>query len=338
MERTLQTREQKPAWLKRELPKTGSGYEKVRELLRKADLHTVCQEAKCPNMWECFSKHTSTFMIMGDLCTRNCRFCNVKSGSPLPLDPDEPLRVAKAAYALGLKYVVITSVTRDDLEDGGASHFAKTIQEIKNLIKETDKEVRCEIEQKIKVEVLIPDFQGNFDALHIVMEAQPDVLNHNIETVPSLYPTVRPKAKYHRSLELLKRASNYKALSPIISNNNSPSDINDRDRVINTNKVNIIPVKLKMMPVKSGIMVGLGEREQELKDTIIDLYQNGCKILTIGQYLQPSAKHLPVVKFYTPEEFAQLKEFAESVGFSSVASAPFVRSSYEAEKLGRFPL
>ncbi|MBF0229953.1 MAG: lipoyl synthase [Desulfamplus sp.] len=359
MDRTLQTRQQKPAWLKRALPKTGSGYEKVRELLRKSDLHTVCQEAKCPNMWECFSKHTSTFMIMGDLCTRNCRFCNVKSGSPLPLDPDEPLRVAKAAYALGLKYVVITSVTRDDLEDGGAPHFAKTIQEIKNLIKKTDKEEKCEIEEtdkeergeiektdkkekceiekKIKVEVLIPDFQGDFDALNTVMEAKPDVLNHNIETVPSLYPTVRPEAKYHRSLELLKKASNYKASSPVISNTNSPSDISDRDRV-NTNKVNIIPVKLNMMPVKSGIMVGLGEREQELKETIIDLYQNGCKILTIGQYLQPSAKHLPVVKFYSPEEFDQLKEFAVSVGFTSVASAPFVRSSYEAEKLGRTAL
>ncbi|MBF0112852.1 MAG: lipoyl synthase [Desulfamplus sp.] len=294
---TKQPREKKPVWLKRNLP-TGSDFEKVRQLLSKASLHTVCQEAKCPNMWECFSRHTSTFMIMGDLCTRNCRFCNVKTGAPLPLDPDEPKRVANAALELGLKYVVITSVTRDDLEDGGSSHFAQTIGEIKKLSKSYQIDAQKQV-QKIKVEVLIPDFQGDLDGLKVVIDAKPDVLNHNIETVPSLYPQVRPEAIYQRSLELIERASN-----------------------IN-----------RTMPVKSGIMVGLGETKDELKATIIDLYNHGCKILTIGQYLQPSAKHLPVVKFYEPKEFDELKEFAESVGFKSVASAPFVRSSYQADKL-----
>ncbi|MBF0467368.1 MAG: lipoyl synthase [Desulfamplus sp.] len=303
MKSTLQTKQpgrkpsgQKPSWLKRNLP-TGSEYEKVRQLLSRSNLHTVCQEAKCPNMWECFSRQTSTFMIMGDQCTRNCRFCNVKTGNPLALDPDEPARVAKAALELGLKYVVITSVTRDDLEDGGASHFAATINQIRNFIP-----------QGIKIEVLIPDFQGNPEALNTVMEASPDVLNHNIETVPSLYSTVRPEARYERSLELIQRASKYE-------------------------KSSSLPEVSTTTPVKSGIMVGLGETKEELQKTIKDLYQHGCRILTIGQYLQPSAKHLPVVKYYEPREFDELKGFAESTGFTSVASAPFVRSSYEADKL-----
>ncbi|MBF0204785.1 MAG: lipoyl synthase [Desulfamplus sp.] len=285
MKPTTKTRQPKPAWLKRSLP-TGTDYERVRKLLGRSNLHTVCQEAKCPNMWECFSKRTSTFMIMGDKCTRNCSFCNVKTGNPLPLDSDEPLRVARAAFELGLKYVVITSVTRDDLDDGGAHHFSMTIKKIKELLP-----------HGTKVEVLIPDFQGDSDALNRVMEAQPDVLNHNIETVPSLYATVRPEAIYKRSLELLRRASQYK------------------------------------VSVKSGIMVGFGETKDELEETIIDLYKHGCTILTVGQYLQPSAKYLPVVKYYEPQEFDELKIFAESVGFTSVASAPFVRSSYEADRL-----
>ena len=217
----------------------------------------------------------------------------MKTGIPLPLDPDEPARVAKAACELGLKYIVITSVTRDDLEDRGASHFAKTVSEIRNLLpKET------------KIELLTPDFQGSADALKIVINSEPDVLNHNIETVPSLYPKVRPEAIYQRSLELINRASKYK-----------------------------VSVKSDIIPVKSGIMVGLGETKEELKETIKDLYQHGCRILTIGQYLQPSAKHLPVVQYYTPEKFDELKSFAESIGFKSVASAPFVRSSYQAERL-----
>lgn len=288
---SLHNRQQKPSWLKRPLP-TGPDYEKVRKLLSKSRLNTVCQEAKCPNMWECFSRQTSTFMIMGSQCTRSCRFCNVKTGTPLPLDPNEPLRVAQASLDLGLKYVVVTSVTRDDLEDGGAHHFAATIQEIKKMLPED-----------AKVEVLIPDFQGNDAALETVMQAGPDVLNHNIETVPSLYATVRPEAEYERSLELMHRADTMQL----------PSSI----------------------PVKSGIMVGLGETRQELEETIKDLHGHGCAILTIGQYLQPSKKHLEVVRFYEPEEFESLKKFAESIGFESVASGPFVRSSYEADQLCR---
>jgi len=295
------TRLQKPSWLKRALP-TGPDYEKVRSLLSKSNLNTVCQEAKCPNIWECFSRKTSTFMIMGSQCTRSCRFCNVKKGNPLPLDPGEPLRVAQASLALGLKYIVVTSVTRDDLEDGGATHFAATIQAIKNLLPEGS-----------KVEVLIPDFQGDKRGLETVLQAQPDVLNHNIETVPSLYSKVRPEAEYKRSLELLRRASSMQMeiCYPDISTQESAAPI----------------------PVKSGIMVGVGESRAELEETIKDLYAHGCSILTIGQYLQPSGKHLEVVKFYEPEEFDSLKIFAENVGFESVASGPFVRSSYEADSL-----
>lgn len=304
-ETQIESKRQKPAWLKKNLP-TGADYEKVRQLVSRSKLHTVCQEAKCPNMWECFSRHTATFMIMGDLCTRNCRFCNVKTGEPLPLDPDEPLRVARAAFELGLRYVVITSVTRDDLKDGGASHFAETIKAIKNLYKiepkreeQSGRQSNREADnEQIKVEFLIPDFQGSVDALNVVMAAEPDVLNHNIETVPSLYPIVRPEAQYKRSLELIQRA--------------------------NTER---------QIPVKSGIMVGLGEQKDELERTIVDLYEHGCRILTIGQYLQPSAKHLKVVKYYTPEEFEELKTFAKEAGFQSVASAPFVRSSYQADSI-----
>ncbi|MBF0233192.1 MAG: lipoyl synthase, partial [Desulfamplus sp.] len=332
MKSTLQTKQpgQKPSWLKRNLP-TGSEYEKVRQLLSRSNLHTVCQEAKCPNMWECFSRQTSTFMIMGDQCTRNCRFCNVKTGNPLSLDPGEPTRVAKAALELGLKYVVITSVTRDDLEDGGASHFAATINQIRNFIP-----------QGIKIEVLIPDFQGSPEALNTVMEAWPDVLNHNIETVPSLYSTVRPEAQYERSLELIQRASRYEKssslpkVSSLLQSPLSLVSLPAKEQKLLAEKNSVISGSTtttaisRTTPVKSGIMVGLGETKEELQKTIQDLYQHGCRILTIGQYLQPSAKHLPVMKYYEPKEFDELKEFAESMGFESVASAPFVRSSYEA--------
>ncbi|MBF0412603.1 MAG: lipoyl synthase [Desulfamplus sp.] len=330
-EAQIKPKRQKPVWLKKNLP-TGSDYEKVRQLVSRSKLHTVCQEAKCPNMWECFSRHTATFMIMGDLCTRNCRFCNVKTGTPLPLDPEEPLRVAKAALELGLKYVVITSVTRDDLEDGGAAHFAQTIMEIRKQLaenkraKEEQKQIE-EPEQKIKIEVLIPDFQGGLDALNVVMAAEPDVLNHNIETVPSLYPTVRPEAQYKRSLELIQRASSINLnLKQFIQENQSTLKITNSAETSN---------KLRQIPVKSGIMVGLGEQKDELERTIVDLYKHGCRILTIGQYLQPSAKHLKVVKYYTPEEFEELKTFAKEAGFQSVASAPFVRSSYQADSLSQ---
>jgi len=277
----------KPSWLKKSLPK-GGDYQRVRGLLSTARLHTVCQEANCPNMFECFSKNTATFMILGSECTRNCRFCNVSPGSPPPVDPDEPMRVAKTALDLNLKYVVVTSVTRDDLEDGGASHFADTIKAIKATLPDDP-----------KVEVLIPDFQGNIDALKIVVSANPDVLNHNIETVPSLYPTARPEANYQQSLNLLQNVH----------------AIDDS------------------MPVKSGMMVGLGETLEELKQTMTDLFTHGCNILTIGQYLQPTKAHLNVEKYYSPDEFKVLENKARQIGFKKVAAGPFVRSSYNAQDL-----
>ena len=278
---------QKPSWLKKNLPK-GGDYQRVRNLLSNSGLHTVCQEANCPNMFECFSKNTSTFMILGSNCTRNCRFCNVNFAPALPLDPDEPMRIAKAALDLNLKYVVVTSVTRDDLEDGGASHFADTIKAIKTTLPDDP-----------KVEVLIPDFQGNIEALKIVVRANPDVLNHNIETVPSLYSIARPEANYQQSLDLFKNA---KAIDA-------------------------------SMPLKSGIMVGLGETMEELEQTMKDLFHYGCEIITLGQYLQPTKAHLKVQKYYSPDEFKQLEKKARKIGFKKIAAGPFVRSSYNAQNL-----
>ena len=277
---------QKPPWLRRRLP-SGPDYEYIRRLVDKGHLHTVCQEAKCPNIWECFSHHTATFLILGNRCTRNCRFCAVASTPVAPPDPAEPVRVAQTAQQMELKYVVVTSVTRDDLPDGGAGHFAATIRELRKHL------------PAALVEVLIPDFQGNSDALKMVVNARPDVLNHNIETVPRLYPTVRPEADYHRSLGLLK-------------------------------KVKTLAVD---MPTKSGLMLGLGETAVEIRETLEDLAGIGCDFLTLGQYLQPSRKHLPVEKFVSPEEFDDWKETALKIGFSDVASGPFVRSSYHAKKL-----
>lgn len=277
----------KPAWLKRSLPR-GPEFERVRKLVQGANLHTVCQEAKCPNIWHCFAKHTATFMILGALCTRNCRYCNVGHGKPLVPDATEPRSVAEAALALGLTYVVITSVTRDDLADGGAAQFARTIETL-----------RATLPDLAGVEVLIPDFAGRESALQTVMDARPDVLNHNIETVPSLYPTARPEAIYKRSLELLARAHH---MNPAI-------------------------------PVKSGLMVGLGETRDELLVTMADLVAGGCSILTIGQYLQPSKAHLAVDRYYPPDEFDDLKGLALGMGFKTVASGPFVRSSFEAKTL-----
>jgi len=277
---------QKPKWLRRQLPK-GPEYEKVKGMISDDRLHTVCQEAKCPNMWECFSQQTATFLIMGSRCTRNCGFCSVRQGPLEPPDPAEPGRVADVAHQMGLKYVVITSVTRDDVPDGGASLFARTITEIRR--KMTD---AC-------VEVLIPDFQGNRDALHTVLEAGPDVLNHNIETVPRLYPRVRPQAEYRRSLDIIQWSHAY-----------DPT-----------------------LPTKSGLMLGLGEEEAEVENTLQDLQTAGCQILTLGQYLQPSKNHLPVERYIPPDEFEAWRKKAIKIGFTEVASGPFVRSSYHAKEL-----
>lgn len=276
----------KPAWLRRKLP-SGPEYEKVRSLIHDQHLHTVCQEAQCPNQFECFSKRTATFLILGSRCTRNCRFCSIEAGPSGPPDPDEPERVARAARRMNLKYVVVTSVTRDDLPDGGAGMFADTIQALKETI------------EGVKVEVLIPDFQGDEKALETVLRAGPNVLNHNVETVRRLYSKVRPEADYDRSLELIRRV---KKIS---------SDI----------------------PSKSGIMLGLGETIAEIQQTIRDLFQADCRILTLGQYLQPSRAHLPVARFVPPGEFEQLREFAIDTGITKVASGPFVRSSYHAGEL-----
>ncbi len=254
---------QKPRWLKKRLP-TGPAYENVKNLIGRDRLHTVCQEARCPNIWECFSQRTATFLIMGSRCTRDCRFCSVAHGPTGPPDPAEPKRIATAARQMDLKYIVTTSVTRDDLPDGGASYFAETIIEIRRQI------------PAALIEVLIPDFQGDADALQTVLNARPDVLNHNIETVPRLYSVVRPQARYERSLHLLERVH---AAEP-------------------------------KMPTKSGLMLGLGESSAEIRSTLTDLVDVGCRILTLGQYLQPSKAHLPVKRFVPPEEFEQWRQTA----------------------------
>ncbi len=327
METAHVTRARKPGWLKRPLP-TGPEYEKMRRLLAGSRLSTVCQEAKCPNMWECFSKKTATFMILGSQCTRNCRFCNVTPGTPPPPDPDEPQRVAQTALELGLTYVVVTSVTRDDLPDGGAAHFAATIQEI-----------RKQLPKKTRVEVLIPDFQGDAASLQRVMDAGPDVLNHNIETVPGLYPKARPEADYQRSLTLLQRASQFGRnvvdgqKTNISSTQSTESSHIPRLPVDSGGQGRQERCHTHAIPVKSGLMVGLGETREALKQTIRDLKVHGCDILTMGQYLQPSKYHLPVMEYYTPEAFEQLKTFARSIGFKTIASGPFVRSSYQADQL-----
>ncbi len=279
-------RAQKPKWLKKRLP-TGPEYEKMRRLLKENRLHTVCQEAQCPNQFECFSAGTATFMILGERCTRNCRFCAVSHRPLAPPDPEEPQRVAEATAFLDLKYVVVTSVTRDDQPDGGARIFAETITAIKKQRPGT------------RVEVLIPDLQGDQKALMTILEAQPDVLNHNLETVSRLYDRVRPEAVYQRSLHLFKETK--KAV---------PNQI-----------------------TKSGIMLGLGENDAELREAWQDLIAAGCDILTLGQYLQPSKQHLAVQRFVTPDEFIRLEQQALADGFRGVASGPFIRSSYQAEKL-----
>lgn len=278
----------KPRWLRRRLP-SGPQYERIRSLIKEQCLSTVCQEAMCPNQFECFGRGTATFMILGDRCSRNCRFCAVGHGPQGPPDPQEPTRVAEAVQVMALSYCVITSVTRDDLADGGAAHFAAVIEAIRHHNPQT------------LIEVLIPDFQGDPKALTTVLAAKPDVLNHNLETVERLYPVVRPEADYRRSLELLARS---KHLAP-------------------------------KTVTKSGIMVGLGETAEELNRLFGDLRRTGCDILTIGQYLQPSRRHLDVARYVPPEEFTVLEQQALAQGFGAVAAAPFVRSSYQAESLYR---
>jgi lipoic acid synthetase len=271
----------KPYWLRTKLP-SGINYSKIVNLLRDSKLHTVCQEAKCPNIGDCFSCGKATFLIMGNICTRNCRFCAVSHGIPEPPDKNEPQEVALSIAKLNLTYGVITSVTRDDLPDGGAGHFAETVKSVRHL------------NPSMKIELLIPDLNGDREALETILLSEPDVLNHNLETVPDLYDTVRPQAIYSRSLKLLKNA---KKLSHEIT-------------------------------TKSGLMVGLGETIEQVVDVIKDLVNAGCDILTIGQYLAPSENHLPVNRYVRPEEFEYLKEEGEKLGIKKVISAPLIRSSY----------
>ncbi|MDF2630218.1 MAG: lipoic acid synthetase [Symbiobacteriaceae bacterium] len=275
----------KPEWLKINLT-TDPDFAELKKLMRGKGLHTVCEEARCPNIFECWNRRTATFMILGEVCTRNCGFCAVTSGLPTELDLAEPEKVADACVQMNLRHVVVTSVARDDLADGGAQIFAETIRAIRRKNPQTG------------VEVLIPDFQGNWDALRLVMDAEPDVLNHNIETVRRLSDRVRSRAKYDRSLEVLQRAKNMK---PHIS-------------------------------TKSSIMVGLGETTEELHQAMDDLRAHQVDIVTFGQYLRPTTKHLAVEKFYTPKEFYDLREAGLKKGFAHVQSGPLVRSSYHADE------
>jgi lipoic acid synthetase len=268
-------------WLKVKLPH-GDNYVELKQLVREKRLHTVCESASCPNIGECWNQKTATFMILGDVCTRSCGFCDVKTGRPLGLDREEPARVAEAVKTLGLKHAVITSVNRDELPDGGAAIWAATIRQVKVL------------NPGCTVEALIPDFEGLEAALLTVLQAKPDILAHNTETVPRLYRTVRPQAKYPRSLELLQRAKKQDCVT------------------------------------KSGLMVGLGEEWEELRQVMRDLCAVHCDILTIGQYLQPSRQHLPVVRIYTPDEFQYLRQEGLACGFRHVEAGPLVRSSYHA--------
>jgi lipoic acid synthetase len=274
----------RPEWIKARAP-MGEEYERLRGVMRDLALHTVCEEARCPNIGDCWNRGTATFMILGDVCTRACGFCAVKTGLPrLPPDPREAARVAEAAARMGLRHAVITSVNRDDQRDGGAGVFAACIRQIRERV------------PGCTVEVLIPDFKGDADALQVVIDAAPDVLNHNTETVPRLYRHVRPGARFERSLELLGRA------------------------------------KAAGLLTKSGIMVGLGEQPEEVRETVRRIREAGADILTVGQYLRPSADHLPIVRYYEPAEFAEIKRYAVGLGYRHVESGPLVRSSYHAEE------
>jgi lipoic acid synthetase len=275
----------RPEWLKIRI-RANETFQSVNQMISDLSLHTVCQEARCPNIFECWSEGTATFMILGDICTRHCGFCAVGKGKPTALDPDEPRHVGEAVRQLGVKHAVVTSVNRDELPEGGALHFAQTIHWIRRLNPAT------------RVEVLIPDFCGSKQALNIVLQAYPDVLNHNTETVPRLYKRVRPDAKYLQSLELLRRAHKQKTKQPLLT--------------------------------KSGLMVGLGETVEELLGTFGDIAATGCDILTVGQYLAPTPKHIPIERYYSPDEFAYLKSEALAMGFRYVEAGPLVRSSYHA--------
>ena len=280
-------RERLPEYLKRPIIDTDKT-RTVRKILKANCLNTVCENARCPNKNECYTKHTATFLIMGGVCTRNCKYCNISCQKPEPLDVDEPKHIAKAVKDLGLKYAVITSVTRDDLPDGGAEHFAKCIEEIRKISPDT------------KIEILTPDFKGNIESLNTIIKAHPDVFNHNIEAVRGIFKTVRPQGNYDVSLSVLK----------YIKEN---SDIK----------------------TKSGLIIGLGENFEQIKETFEDLYNVGCDILTVGQYIQPSKEHYPVGKYYKPEEYEELKALAKSIGFDKFQIGPLVRSSYNAANLAK---
>lgn len=278
-------RERLPEFLKRPIIDTDKT-RTVRKILKSNCLNTVCEGARCPNKNECYSNHTATFLIMGSVCTRNCRYCNISCQRPEPLDENEPLHVAQAVKDLGLKYAVITSVTRDDLPDGGANHFAKCINEIRKISPNT------------KIEILTPDFKGNEESLNTIIKAHPDVFNHNIETARDIFKTARPQGNYDTSLGVLRYVK-------------ENSDIK----------------------TKSGFMIGLGEDIEQIKQTITDLHSVNCDILTIGQYIQPSKEHLPVAKYYNPEEYEELKDIAKNIGIKYFQIGPLVRSSYNAAKL-----
>jgi lipoyl synthase len=277
-----------PEWARKGSP-LDRGARPVRLLLREGGLHTVCEEARCPNLGECFSRGTATFMLLGDRCTRRCGYCSVATARPLPVDPDEPRRVAEAAVRMGLRYVVLTSVNRDDLPDGGAGHFAATVGEVRRAV------------PGVEVEVLTPDFGGDLRALARVLEAEPSVFNHNIETVPRLFPSLRPQGRYERSLTLLSAARSLR-----------PGGV-----------------------TKSGLMVGLGETDDEVGVTLVDLRRAGVDVVTLGQYLRPTRDHAPVRRFVTPEGFRALERQARALGFPTVYSGVFVRSSFHAEEVFR---
>ena len=280
------TETRKPPWLKKRIPPM-EDLAKIKAILDRGNLHTVCEEARCPNLGDCFSRGTATFLILGRVCTRHCGFCAVEHGIPSPPEEKECEELVDAVKKMGLRYVVITSVTRDDLSDGGSSGYARAVRALRAF------------DPEIKIEVLIPDFNGDLSCLLAVLRETPDVLNHNVETVCRLYPQVRPQADYRRSLELLKRA---KKSSPHLL-------------------------------TKSGFMLGLGEAQQEVLDLLRDLRDAGCNFLTIGQYLQPRPDRLPVARYIPPEEFEEYKKIAEEMGFERVASGPFVRSSFHASRM-----
>lgn len=277
------SRKRLPEWFKVRLHQ-GADYRDIRDTVDRLGLHTICEEARCPNRWECWNARTATFLILGDICTRRCHYCSVATGRPLPVDVSEPRRVAEAVQAMQLRHAVITSVNRDELPDGGSGIFAETIRTVRHL------------NPGCTIEVLIPDFEGDEAALTTVLNARPEILNHNIETVPRLFPSIRPQGKYDRSIELLARA------------------------------------KRRGATTKSGLIIGMGESEEEIRQVMRDVRQVGCDIMTIGQYLQPTKDHLPVARFYHPDEFATFKAEGLALGFTHVESGPLVRSSYHAEQ------